>query len=385
MKTATFVFILSFVWGIFFPLSLFSLNFQARTQNLQKENQDTQLLLALEEIPEQTFEYQIDIRIKLLDSPILLHRKTFYLKIENTQPIEIPLHLGKGTFQIEVSILNTEKGELQNFSLSHACRPKTEDFYASDIFLAYDNPLKEGLISTILATKLEEGSSQIYFYQEIAASIPTLTARAVLYQEMQAGVSVKTTTYTSVEQLNEVLNIVNGKAVFSNKFSLLNLPSGKYLLEILIYSDTKQLAERNISFELEWNGWAKVWENIDESIRKMKYILPQSQIDSLLSIPSPVQKKKKMLQIWEDLYPNMGELEAKKYFEKQQWAAEKFKEEGNILDSERARIWTLYGQPTEIQDFTENENVYQRWIYSQWALTFVFRRKGAHYVEEKIE
>jgi len=382
-KIRTYVWLFMMMGGFFLPYKGFSLNFQARAQNLLQEKQDTEILLALEETPEKATEYQIDIKIRLLESPLLLHRKTFYQKIENQNPIKIPLHLGKGTFQMDIFILNIEKGEVQNFSFTHTCRPKMEDFYASDIFLSYENGGNKAQMQPILSPKLEEGSTQICFYQAIQAQIPTLTARAVLYQETQAGVSVKTTTYTSVEQLNEVLNISNGKAIFSNKFSLLNLPSGKYLLEILIYSDTKQLAERNISFELEWNGWAKVWENLDESIQKMKYILPQSQIDSLLRTPSFALKKKKMLQIWEELYPNEGELQAKKYFEKAQWAAEKFKMEGNIMESQRARIWILYGQPTEIQEFTKKDEKYERWIYAQWALTFAFRRRGNHYEEVK--
>ncbi|MFN0200884.1 MAG: GWxTD domain-containing protein [Bacteroidia bacterium] len=306
-------------------------------------------------------EVEVEISAKLQGS----NQQVFHATLREVQDFQtFSLHLGRGNYVFTMDCIQPKTGEIETFTYLYACRNSPSDFYAADILLS-EKPIEHlAEAKPMLGTRLAEGQKKLYFHQALISSEKNLTARAILYQETQGSEIPEATTYLSVGQINRVLNFESNSMVFTGDFDLTNLPTGKYLLEILVYSDTKLLSEKSCTFEREWEGWKNVWENIDAYITEMQYVTNSDTVKKLLVIADAGQKKAALWQVWQQLYPNDYEAQAKRFFEKCSIAQQRFPS----LTDKRRRIFLQYGEPTSIEHKAKEEI----WFYAKWNLRFRF-------------
>ena len=171
----------------------------------------------------------------------------------------------------------------------------------------------------------------------------------------------------------------NGRGVFQDSLDISDLPSGQYQIDIRIYDDNQRLAARKGSFSLGSDLKKWIFDNLDEAFRMMVYVYPNAQLDSLLEQErDPFVRREAFNQIWEGMYEDKAEEEMERYYRKVFIANERYIEEKEGWETDRGRIYILYGEPKE-KSVEIAGNSYLRWTYSRWSLSFLFEKYNQNY------
>ncbi len=370
------------LFGLFFFSNLlFASNWQVSLKNRQYLFHNTSLYLTETTGALQGKTVSINIRMHEQGQPFFPFQKNMNWLI-SFQPVSLSyFRFSKGNYEVLIDIYCPETGETTSLKYDYECVPIENGVYASDIFLDY-NPIRFlGEKAPILTEILADKKQNLYFYQEVTAQKSILTARAILYKEKKTQSNAKATTYSSLSQVNQILSMQNGTGYFTGNFDLSQLPANKYLIEILIYADAQLLSEKSTRFEISQEEAFLRPENIDKSIEDLALLCTKQEIDKVKALPNKGEKKRALLRVFEQRYPNEGLLQAQAYFAKIQGAHQRFATENNFWQSPRVQTFLRYGEPNQMEMMVLQGKEFQKWQYEKWNLLVIFEKKGGIWVK----
>ncbi|RPH96089.1 GWxTD domain-containing protein [candidate division KSB1 bacterium] len=116
--------------------------------------------------------------------------------------------------------------------------------------------------------------------------------------------------------------------------------------------------------------------DFDTAIRQMKYIATGEE-NRALRQADPRDRERVFKEFWKkrDPSPDTDENELmEEYFRRVEYANEKFATHREGWDTDRGRIYLVYGEPTDIErhPFEPDSRPYEIWYYTQIARRFVF-------------
>lgn len=164
-----------------------------------------------------------------------------------------------------------------------------------------------------------------------------------------------------------------------------SLKQGSYILRVTAlkpsstadsnFKQSEILSVSERTFEITPSITNQVLANLDKSIRQLKYVAYQSDIDYINQAPNQEEKLRRFIEFWKKLDPTPSTEynEAfEEYYERIYYANTNFKSYIEGWQTDRGMVYVVLGPPATIQtqtDFYYNRN-YEIWNYS--SRTFVF-------------
>ncbi len=164
-----------------------------------------------------------------------------------------------------------------------------------------------------------------------------------------------------------------------------SLKNGSYILKVIAlkpsmssdsnFKSLEILAVSERTFEISPSIKNQVFANLDKSIKQLKYVAYQSDIDYINQAPNQEEKLHRFLEFWKKLDPTPSTEfnEAfEEYYERIYYANSNFKSYIEGWQTDRGMVYVVLGPPATIQTQTDlyyNRN-YEIWNYS--TRTFIF-------------
>ena len=365
-------------------LTLFSIPLPLQAQwemgvkNRFIDQSNTQVYLSYEAVSDAQKRFRVVINIWPEDRSRVFLRKELQLSTQTSRIFRQGFSLPSGRYQVDVEI---EDPDLQRFHLLTLPEPyflnETTNLLLSDIYLSYAANPADAFVEPVLAINLAAKDSNLSYFLEIYSKRPrTISVQAILYQENPTQFQASTAAYTSLHQSTRQLNLAeNNSVVFADSLNLNSLEGGEYMIHILVYEDGYLLGEEKSWFVLGGDIQERIQNNLEESIRMMAYILPDSTVSKLLAQePSDVQRNEFEV-AWKRLYPQDTEFHQEAYYERVFEANQRYPEGGVPgWQSERGRVFIQYGEARE-KEIAIDGTSYVRWTYAKWSLSFLFEKQ----------
>lgn len=384
-----------------FPFFSYSQNtqaFHAKVLNLLRPEANTFLFLelssALGEVGPEGFletDISVDIGFRLRgERAFVLERRlkdpmrSDFLSSTNVFFREYSFQLPPGSYEVVVDLRDERHQKSHLLTLDYDCGDLASGGL-SDIMLLRE---MDGILLPEIVVGEEIGgiSDRIRFRAEVyGEASEVLAARAVLYRQVPQsrgaddGEGMQVLQYTSVVQLNELLRLEKGRATFSDGIDLFELDAGRYLFEIFLYRDDTLVSEKNIRFELPWKRMREIFSNLDTSLAMMVHVAVPEVIAGLRGVEDEDEKLRRFLAFWDArAEPGLetGAEVLERYFFRIFHANEFFPEDRPGWQTERGRIFALYGQPDGQQALVHGGRKYELWSYDAWNMRFVFAEAG---------
>ncbi len=335
-------------------------------------------------------QYKVEISFRYPLDHRVIHAKEFYIETDQPKLYTYQFDLPPYEYEVDIDLVNIANQSAINIPRSYQCRYKPGELSISDIFLAYNSANRFDQLSPLLQPipTLDTSHQTIFFYLEIyAPGYNQIPAEAILFthKSHQQPQSIR---YISLQKKEDVMDVANGRAVFTGSFDLSTLDVGSY--RILINLKGNESVNSIANFELKGNTQTRIYKNIDKAIQMMEYILPQSSIQDILRIADPVRRKDSLIRTWDKLFPNNSEQPFRtenameQYYSKLFSFVDDIAYEGENWTSARAKIYIMYGEPDngwdDIKPFQMNGKTFERWTYSRYNLAFTFVRRNNRYV-----
>lgn len=391
-------------WGFLLAPALLGQAFEARAFNLLREGANTFLYLELSPtlfgIGESGFleadlEFHFSFSRHAQGSPYLerrFHKVIRHDFFSGSDPFfqEFPFELPPGPYQVSIEVKDRKQRRDHYFSFPYESRALNQSVTLSDILLIQEVegiPVPRPLITEDLAGVPNRLRFRVEVYSPEAR---LLTARAILYREDAAPPGPddreewQVRQYTSQLQLNEVLTLEAGRAVFSDAIDLFELPRGDYLLELFLYDEDSLIAEQNSRFHLPWNRLKEVFLDLNRSIEQMAYVCPAEELARIKSPEDMEEKLRRFQAFWEARNEpgGLSRTEALESYYGRIFHAEEFFGEGNTpgWKTLRGKTHVLYGPPENQMQQSWKGRVYELWDYPGRNLRFVFVQEGERWV-----
>jgi GWxTD domain-containing protein len=116
--------------------------------------------------------------------------------------------------------------------------------------------------------------------------------------------------------------------------------------------------------------------NLDQAIKQMRYVAT-SEENSRFRQALPQEKETLFKEFWKRRDPTEGTEQnelMEEYFTRVEYSNEKFATHREGWDTDRGRIYILYGEPTDIErhPFDSDKRPYEIWFYASTSRRFVF-------------
>ncbi len=116
--------------------------------------------------------------------------------------------------------------------------------------------------------------------------------------------------------------------------------------------------------------------DLDLAIRQLKYVATGAETKQFRQA-TPQERERLFKEFWEKRDPTAGSIDNElmnEYYERVEYTNEKFSGTREGWESDRGRIFILYGEPTDIDShpFEAGSRPYEIWYYSHLARRFVF-------------
>ncbi len=303
------------------------------------------------------------------------------VRTKSSRLFEFYFKLPPNSYQVDVDILDRDLDERSFLRLPNVYRIlEAQQVNLSDIYLSYEEDPKVAFSQPILTQAVDPEKGKLFYSLNInAPGYEVLTFRAELYEKKPDSEREAVSFLVSISQIKKVFYLNNGRGVFQDSLDISDLPSGQYQIDIRIYDDNQRLAARKGSFSLGSDLKKWIFDNLDEAFRMMVYVYPNAQLDSLLEQErDPFVRREAFNQIWEGMYEDKAEEEMERYYRKVFIANERYIEEKEGWETDRGRIYILYGEPKE-KSVEIAGNSYLRWTYPRWSLSFLFEKHNQNY------
>ena len=141
------------------------------------------------------------------------------------------------------------------------------------------------------------------------------------------------------------------------------------------YEESNLIAISQRSLKLEVQELSEIINNLDNSIKQLRYVATQVELDKIQNSTNEVEKLELFNSFWANLDPtkNTERNEAfEQYYERVKYANQNFKSylEGWLCD--KGQIYIVLGKPSNIER-SEDVNrriIYERWIYGSREFVF---------------
>lgn len=318
-----------------------------------------------------TVNVEVLLRIKPEGYPAYIVQKRFRL---NSFYYQQPYKLEEGSYELHLQIYDpqTDKSEHLHLGFHADAYSTAAKRYFSDLFVSAQS------LSTPADHRFSPKTFQIgtqkslHFVQYIQTDLPTLTQRAILYQELPtpvAALSTQAVGFTSIGQLNKVWEFGKGSGNLKGSFDISDLRAGNYLLEVLVFADATLLSERSMQFEITEEPFFLQADQLGESVLQLGIIIGTEQAAQLLK-NTPKNTLKRSLQAkWEELYPANPLKEAAAFYARVRQAATLFPEGWK---SRKCMAYLRYGEPDEKKHFQTAQGEVEVWLYHKWQLPLLF-------------
>jgi GWxTD domain-containing protein len=351
-------------------------------KNLQRGSNNVRLFLGYEGLSEAEKEFMVLVNFRLAgEARVLLHKERI-VHMRGQDTLYLDLTLPPGRYEVEVEIEDRKANSYQSLTLPEAFRVhRNREVRISDIFLAPNRQWEAPFERPLLNAALPFDQERLYYCMELTApGYDVLTIRAVLYQESEAQAGTQTTSYQSLQQTNRVTYFNGrGSALFRDTLDLVSLPGGEYMIQVLVYDDNDFLLDEKTWFVKGGDIKQRIFTNLDESIRMMRYVVPEPQLRTLLETRDLAVKRIEFGEIWERLYGDDAQEKMDAYYANIYAAKNRFSEPevpGWLTD--RGRTFIQYGEP-RIRAIQIDGQDYVRWTYARWALSFLFEKRNQSY------
>jgi len=335
-------------------------------------------------------QYKVEISFRYPLDHRVIHAKEFYIDTYQSKLYTYQFDLPTHEYEVDIDLINIANQSAINIPISYQCRYKPGELSISDIFLAYDPANSFDQLSPLLqpVPTLDTSHQTIFFYLEIyAPGYDRIPAEAILFTN-KPHEQPQSIRYISLQKKENIIDVSNGRAVFTGSFDLSTLDLGSY--RILINLKGNKAVNSTTNFELKGNIQTRIYKDIDRAIQMMEYILPQSSIQDIFRIADPARRKDSLIRTWDKLFPNNPEQPFRTENAMEQYYGKVFSfiddiaYEGEDWTSARAKIYIMYGKPDsgwdDIETFQMNGKSFERWTYSRYNLAFTFERRNNRYV-----
>jgi len=328
-----------------------------------------------------TFRASLDFR-RVGESGVYLHREVSF-QHDGGKPFFVDLRLPPGRYEVEGEIedrrLSTYASvELPEVLVVPDMGEGLGNIYLSDIFLAPPRSYASVFeVPQLMATITHARLGMHYAMEVNAPGLERITIRAVLYVESPTQAGTSTRAYESRHQVNVVLPLDElGRGTFRDTLDLQSLTWGEYMIQILVYQEEEFIMDKKTWFNKGGDTEEQIFDELDKSIRMMRYLVPEKQLTELLELTDMQVKQVEFLKIWNKLYGDEAQNRMEAYYQKVYDANGQFAEgekEGWVTD--RGRVFITYGKPV-IKALEINGKPYERWTYPRWALSFLFEKRN---------
>ncbi len=159
------------------------------------------------------------------------------------------------------------------------------------------------------------------------------------------------------------------------RLSLQEVGAGDYTLYISAEGNGRQVA-RELPFTLTLRGLPKSIVQLDVAIRQLRYVATGSEMRRLRDAP-PLRREALFRDFWKRRDPSPGTEQnelMQEYYYRVEYANTHFSTNRNGWETDRGRIFILYGEPSDIEQhpFEINSKPYEVWYYNALNRRFVF-------------
>lgn len=299
-----------------------------------------------------------------------------------------PLDLAPGTYEIHVELhdLHTNRRYLE--ILRFDCKQPRQEIQLSDLNLETVKSFGPvSLAQPLNGDRIEIQPDSIRFQAHVFLAQPaTLAVRVVLYRrqeegqdgELQQG-SIQVEQFRTYLQATDIWKAAAGERQYAGAFPLTEALDGQYQLELTLYQDDARVAQTTRSFTLEWIRMREIFEDLDRSIRWMKWVATPAEQARLTGITDSDEKQREFIAWWQRRSrPVSGDARhaMKRYFSRIFLASEAIKGEGDGWDTDRGKTMAHFGIPDVQTEIPIPGRKMAVWIYRKWNLAFVFQESA---------
>ncbi len=213
-----------------------------------------------------------------------------------------------------------------------------------------------------------EGIEDVYLYFDLK--------RPAMIDPCQAVMSIYDTDDIIIH--SDSMSVIGGSelAAYSMKLPVKGLKFGRYRVDLTCTQGSNK-ALKTKHFDVNSFGLPKTIRDLELSIKQMKYVASDDEIESLQK-EFASQREQKFIDFWNEKFP----VEAEKingkmieYYSRISYANENFSGTLAGWETDRGRILVLYGKPTEVERnvFEQDGTPYEVWYYSHLGKRFTFR------------
>ena len=390
------LFLLLFLFALSPYSSLFA-QWELGVKNvLRRDRDNVQLYLQYQAASEATKNFRADIRFwtgEEGDQKVFL-RKQAKLTTDESTTFHVGFFLPQGSYSVDVSIYDPDIPKYVHKSLESTffvnpifqenLRRQTQ---FSDIVLSYEPSAASAFERPLLTRLLKpEEDSLFYFMEMYGLNNRALTAKATLFKESGQQYQPNTSVYTSLHQTTRQIQPLEAEfGIFRDTLEPSTYEPGEYMIQILVYDEENLISEEKAWFIVGGNIKQQILNNLEESIRMLAYILPDSTIENLIQEPPGEVQTIAFLNSWKLLYQEDTDAYMEAYYEKVFEANRQFAGESEGMvpipgwQTNRGRIFIQYGQPTA-KDIQIDGKSYLLWTYARWSLSFLFEKQEQTYV-----
>jgi GWxTD domain-containing protein len=313
------------------------------------------------------------------------------LAIQGSQLFEEFFQLPAGkNYHVDVDIYDRELEERFLLSLARPYLVRSRGgVRTSGIYLSYQSNPDTAFAKPLLDQRLNPDRKKLYYFLEMEArGYEVLTFRAELYEKKPDADQEAVSFLVSINQTRRVEYLRNdGRIYFIDSLDISGLPSGQYQIDLRIYNDDQRIAARKDEFSIGSDLSIWIFQNIEEAFQMMVYVVPPTRIDSILETERDTFVRKEIFfQFWNDLYEDAAGEQMERYYRKVFQAKDDYGEIGPGgeempgWETDRGRVFILYGPPQEESIVNIKQKNYLRWTYSRWSLSFLFEERNQRYI-----
>ena len=137
------------------------------------------------------------------------------------------------------------------------------------------------------------------------------------------------------------------------------------------------VVSRQAEFRVDFHGLPWIIGDLDQAVDQLRYVASNEEIKRLKN-EFPSRREEAFIKFWNDKFPVENELVNGKmveYYNRVQIANQNFSNNRAGWETDRGRIYIIYGQPDEVErnDADVGSVTYEVWYYNRQNKRFIFR------------
>jgi GWxTD domain-containing protein len=367
---------------ILFGISIHSLwsanSFQAECYNRISNPQgyNTQVVVQLSDQWIQSLPSEAEIQIQFIQKQRVKHSIQRYVKLEevsNQGQLIFPLTLKSGDYEVYITLTGNQpyKSEIQ--SLKHRVKSLNPKINLSDVYLTHPDG------SLWLTQEVRADFGTLPFGVEMYA--PTgkyFTIRAVLYRKTENLYTDDAGIYTSVRQINKVVQGSEKGFTFQHAFRTDENESGAYLIEIFVFEEDQIVAESHREVYLMWKEIPKILKSPQQWLAPLAVLIGKSGVETLrLHMASAPNPQDAFQSFWQNRNQDAYPYQAMESFYRRVMQAKNHLQHPTPWEQDMGASICIWGLPDSIIPYKVDQDSFQAWRYNSPPLyRYFIKPKG---------